>query len=102
MITYNSNGLVRVPHQVMKTERPTVSISLARAPTPIVSSVAFSTNRELMNYILELVANCLPEDSGQKKTYTGSRGSGKNESTEIGRALVAKSSGSVDESTNTV
>jgi hypothetical protein len=36
-------GLVRVPHQVRKTDRPTVSKTLARTLTPTVSMGRFST-----------------------------------------------------------
>lgn len=48
--THCSKGLVRVPHQVKMTDRPTVSNSLARTLTPTCSSARFSTNSWLKNY----------------------------------------------------
>lgn len=48
--THCSNGLVRVPHQVKKTDRPTVSNSLAKMLTPTCSNARFSTNSWLKNY----------------------------------------------------
>lgn len=47
--TYCSKGLVRVPHQVRKTDKPTVSNSLARMLTPTCSSARFSTKSWLKN-----------------------------------------------------
>lgn len=48
-----SNGLVRVPHQVRKRERPTVSKMRAMAPTATVSNGRFSVKTWAMNcYIL--------------------------------------------------
>jgi hypothetical protein len=46
---YYSKGLVRVPHQVRNTERPTVSRTLARALTPTVSKGRFSMRISLKN-----------------------------------------------------
>lgn len=47
---YYSKGLVRVPHQVRNTERPTVSRTLARTLTPTVSKGRFSMRISLKNW----------------------------------------------------
>ncbi len=46
-------GLVRVPHQVRKQARPTVSSRRAKASTPTTSSGRFSTNTSSMYYAAE-------------------------------------------------
>jgi hypothetical protein len=48
--TIYSNGLVRVPHQVRKRERPTVSKTRATRPTATVSNGLFSVKIWAMNY----------------------------------------------------
>lgn len=56
------SGLVRVPHQVRKSERPTVSKTRARAPTATVSSGRFSVVIWAMNWMGEKLGQDIVDD----------------------------------------
>jgi hypothetical protein len=94
--------LVLVPHQVRNTDRPTVSTSLAAMPTPMVSRGRFSLKIWMRNYIGSQHGILAPPTIRITMTYTGSSGSGKDETTEVGSALVAQSTSGVDKGADTI
>ena len=91
-----SKGLVRVPHQVRKTDRPTVSKTLARTLTPTVSMGRFSTKTWEM-YWGVMLASCRARRRFQDISLTpGAAVAAKMKSTEVCGALVGESTGGVD------